>query len=272
MKAFPASPQEMLTSVWRHRGLIRSLVVREVAGRYRGSLFGILWSFFNPIFMLAVYTFFFSVVFRVRWQGGGESKAEFALVLFAGLIVFNFFAECVTRAPSLVLSNPNYVKRVAFPLEVLPWVGLGAAAFHLGASLVVWLVAYALLIGVPHASFLYLPLVVVPLSLLILGLSWVLASLGVYLRDVAQVVGVATTALMFLSPIFYAAEALPEQYRVLLMLNPLTPAVEQTRALLYWGTGPDLTLLAAYLAGTAVAAWLGFAWFQRTRKGFADVL
>jgi lipopolysaccharide transport system permease protein len=272
MKDFPASPQEMLGSAWRHRGLIRSLVVREVAGRYRGSLFGILWSFFNPIFMLAVYTFFFSVVFRVRWQGGGDSKAEFALVLFAGLIVFNFFAECVTRAPGLVLSNPNYVKRVAFPLEVLPWVGLGAAAFHTGVSLLVWLVAHALLIGVPHATFLLLPLVLLPLALLILGVSWILASLGVYLRDVSQVVGVATTALMFLSPIFYAAESLPEQYRVLLMLNPLTPAVEQVRAMLYWGTRPDLPLLAAYLAGTAVTAWLGFAWFQRTRKGFADVL
>jgi lipopolysaccharide transport system permease protein len=272
MKAFPASPRELMGSAWRHRGLIRSLVIREVAGRYRGSLFGILWSFFNPIFMLAVYTFFFSVVFRVRWQGGGESKAEFALVLFAGLIVFNFFSECITRAPALVLSNPNYVKRVAFPLEVLPWVGLGAAAFHLATSLIVWLIAYTLLIGPPHASFVFLPLVIVPLSLLILGVSWVLASLGVYLRDVAQVVGVATTALMFLSPIFYSAEALPEQYRMLLMLNPLTPAVEQVRAMLYWGTAPDFALLAAYLAGTAVVAWLGFAWFQRTRKGFADVL
>lgn len=262
----------MVASAWRHRGLIRTLVAREVVGRYRGSMLGILWSFFNPVLMLVVYTFFFSVVFQARWQGGVGSKVEFALVLFAGLLLFNFFSECVTRAPGLVVSNPNYVKRVAFPLEILPWIALGAAAFHLLIGVAVWLAAYALLVGVPHPTAALLPLIFAPMSLLVLGASWILASLGVYLRDVSQFIGVLVTALMFLSPIFYPVDALPEAYRPFLHLNPLTFAIEQSRELLYWGRLPDPLRLALYTAATALIAWLGFAWFQRTRKGFADVL
>jgi lipopolysaccharide transport system permease protein len=272
MQDFSISPRETVASLWRNRSLIRALVRREVVGRYRGSVMGILWSFFNPIFMLAVYTFVFSVVFKARWSGGSESKTEFALVLFAGLIVFNLFAECFNRAPGLILSNVNYVKRVVFPLEILPWVALGSAIFHALVSLSVWLIAYLLLFGVPHITILLLPLVILPLLLLIMGLSWGLASLGVYLRDVSQFIGIFTTVLLFLSPIFYPVSALPEQYRPLLLLNPLTPAIEQARQVLIWGNAPDLKILSMYLLCAALVAWLGFAWFQKTRKGFADVL
>ncbi|WP_426320986.1 ABC transporter permease [Pseudoduganella sp. R-43] len=272
MQNFSIAPAEMAGSVWRHRTLLRSLVQREVVGRYRGSFMGILWSFFNPVFMLLVYTFVFSVVFKARWQAGSASKTEFALVLFAGLIVFNLFAECVNRAPGLVLANVNYVKKVVFPLEILPWVGLGSALFHAAISLAVWLLAYALLFGVPHVTVLLLPLVLLPLLLLIIGLGLALASLGVYLRDVAQFIGIVTTVLMFLSPIFYPASALPEEYRHLLLLNPLTLVIEQARDVLFWGRVPDLATWAVYLLCSSVLAWLGFAWFQKTRKGFADVL
>ena len=245
---------------------------REVLGRYRGSVIGLLWSFFNPVFMLAVYTFVFSEVFKSRWSGGGESKTEFALVLFAGLIVFNLFVECINRAPGLILGNVNYVKKVVFPLEILPFVGLLAAIFHSVISLGVWLLAYMVLFGMPHLTALYLPFVLLPLVLLIMGLGWVLASLGVYLRDVGQFIGILTTVLMFLSPVFYPATALPEAYRHLLYLNPLTPVIEQTRAVLYFGVVPDFGLLGLHWLATAAIAWLGFAWFQKTRKGFADVL
>lgn len=272
MQNFSISPKDMAASLWRNRSLAKALVQREVVGRYRGSIMGILWSFFNPVFMLAVYTFVFSVVFKARWSGGSESKTEFALILFAGLIVFNLFAECFNRAPSLILSNVNYVKKVVFPLEILPWVALGSALFHALISLGVWLIAYLFLFGVPHITVLLLPLVILPLLLLIMGLTWALASLGVYLRDVSQFIGVLTTVLMFLSPIFYPASALPEQYRHLLLLNPLTPAIEQARDVLFWGKVPNMTILLVYLLGAALAAWLGFAWFQKTRKGFADVL
>lgn len=272
MQQFSISPKEMCASFWRNRNLIKNLVMREVIGRYRGSVMGILWSFINPILMLIVYTFVFSVVFKTRWNNGSDSKTEFALVLFAGLIVFNFFTECITRAPGLILANVNYVKKVVFPLEILPLVSVGSALFHSAVSLVVWLLAYTIIFGVPHATVLLMPLVILPLLLFTIGISWVLASLGVFLRDVAQFMGIITTVLMFLSPIFYPATALPEKYQHWLSINPMTPAIEQARAFLYWGSAPDLQMAAIYLAASSAIAWLGFAWFQKTRKGFADVI
>ncbi len=272
MQDFSISPGEMISGFWRNRSLILALIKREVVGRYRGSFFGIFWSFFNPLFMLAVFTFVFSVVFKARWGDGSDSKTEFALVLFAGLIVFNLFAECINRAPGLILANVNYVKKVVFPLEILPLVALGSAMFHAIISLGVWLSAYFLLFGLPHVTVLLLPLVFMPLALLIMGLSWMLASLGVYLRDVSQFVGILTTVLMFLSPIFYPASALPETYRSFLWLNPLAPAIEQTRNVLFWGKIPGLAMLGVYFLVALFIAWVGFAWFQKTRKGFADVL
>ncbi|MFN7834381.1 MAG: ABC transporter permease [Burkholderiaceae bacterium] len=272
MQVFSAAPGSAVRSLWQHRSLIRALIKREVVGRYQGSVMGIVWSFLNPLFMLGVYTFVFSVVFKARWGGGEGSKTEFALVLFAGLIVFNLFAECVTRAPNLILAHANYVKKVVFPLEILPVVSLGAAFFHAAISLLVWLVFYVLLFGWPQPSALLLPLIFAPLMLMTLGASWALASLGVYLRDVGQLIGLVMTVLMFLSPIFYPLSALPVAYQPLLALNPLAPAIEWARTVLYWGQMPDIRLLGVYWALTALTAWGGYAWFQKTRKGFADVL
>lgn len=262
----------MAGSLWRNRSLIMALCKREIAGRYRGSFLGMFWSFFHPVFMLAVYTFVFSVVFQARWGSGSESKTEFALVLFAGLIVFNLFAECANRAPGLVLSNANYVKKVVFPLEVLPWVTMGAALFHASISLIVWILAYVFLLGVPHLTVLYVPLVILPLCFFIMGMSWALASLGVYFRDVSHIVGIVTTVLMFLSPIFYPVTALPEKFQQLLLLNPLMPALEQVRRVLFFGHAPDWPLLGGYFLIMFCVAWAGFSWFQKTRKGFADVI
>lgn len=272
MRDFPATPIEMIVSLWRNRSLIHASVKREVLGRYRGSALGILWSFFNPLFMLTIYTFVFSEVFKARWSTGSESKGEFALVLFAGLIIFSFFAECINRAPGLILCNPNYVKKVVFPLEIIPFTGLLSATYHMLISLVVWLVAYIFLSGIPHATVLLLPLVILPFAFFIMGLSWALASLGVFLRDVSQFIGVLVTTLMFLSPIFYPASALPENYRKIVYLSPLTFVIEATRDILYWGKLPNLTVLAIFWLIAGLIAWLGFAWFQKTRKGFADVI
>ena len=272
MRKFPATPIEMVASLWRNRSLIHASVKREVLSRYRGSSLGLLWSFLNPLFMLTIYTFVFSEVFKARWSAGSESKTEFALVLFAGLIVFNMFAECINRAPSLILANPNYVKKVVFPLEILPFVGLLSAAFHALISLGVWLVAYFMFFGLPYATVLLLPLILLPFSLFIIGVSWALASLGLFLRDVSQFIGIVVTTLMFLSPVFYPATSLPKAYRDILLFNPLTPVIEMTRDVLYWGKQPDFTVLAFYWLATGAVAWLGFVWFQKTRKGFADVL
>lgn len=262
----------MLVSLWANRSLIKTLTVREILGRYRGSAMGILWSFFNPVLMLCVYTFVFSVVFKARWNPSSESRTEFALVLFAGLLVFNLFAECIGKAPTLILNNPNYVKKVVFPLDVLAWVNLGAALFHFGVSLAVWLLAYLVLFGMPHASVLWLPMVILPFALLVLGLSWLLASLGVYLRDIGQFVGIVISVLMFMSPIFYPASALPQNWQKLLLLNPITPTIEMVRTILYTGSPPNLAHWAITMLVGCIMAAGGYAWFQKTRKGFADVL
>ena len=272
MQNHSPSPKEMVASLWRNRTLIRSLVYREVVGRYQGSILGIAWSLVTPILMLLVYTFIFSVVFQARWNTDGDSRTEFALILFAGLMVFNLFAECVTRAPSLVLDNVNYVKKVVFPLEILPWIIMGSALFHFVVSLGVWLFAYGALIGMPHWTAFFGILIVAPFTLFVMGISWALASLGVYLRDIRQVVGIAVQALIFLTPIFYPASILPENIQFLIYINPLTPVVELMRDVVCWGRLPSLEIWVAGSVASVIVAMLGFAWFQKTRKGFADVI
>jgi lipopolysaccharide transport system permease protein len=270
------NPKHIFTSLWQYRVLIKHMVLREVASRYKGSLLGLMWSVINPILMLAVYTFFFSVVFQSRWSGAGhagsDSKFEFAIVLYAGLLVFNLFSECISRAPSLILSNANYVKKVIFPLEVLPWVALGSALFHVLIGFGVILV-FIVLAGMPlHASAVLFPLVLLPLVPMIMGLCWLLSSVGVFFRDIGQIIGMALTALMFLSPIFYPTSALPESLQSLLYWNPLTFVIEQSRNVLIWGTLPDFGGLLVYSAVSLCVAWLGLLAFKAMRSGFADVL
>jgi len=272
MNNFSTSPREMVSSLIRNKELVYTLVKREISSKYRGSILGILWSFLHPVFMLAIYTFVFSVVFKARWGSGSESKTEFALVLFAGLIVFNLFAECINRAPSLILSHANYVKKVVFPLEILPLVALGAALFQALVSLSVWLIFYLLIFGIPHKTVWLFPMILTPILFITMGFSWLLASLGVYLRDINQLVTISTTVLMFLSPIFYPISSLPIKYQHFLQLSPLTPAIEGIRDVLFWGNLPGIWTYSLYLVICIILSWLGFAWFQKLRTGFADVL
>lgn len=272
MHKFQMSPLQIISSLVSHRRLIWVMTRREVIGRYRGSVMGILWSFLNPVLMLAVYTFVFSVVFKARWGGGSGSKTEFAVVLFAGMIVYSLFSECVNRAPALILANVSYVKKVVFPLEILPWISLGSALFHAAISLVVWLAFYLMVNSSLHWTVLLLPLVIFPLVMFTMGISWFLAALGVYLRDVGQTVGIITTILMFLSPVFFPVASLPEEYRPLIYANPLTFIIEQARDVLVWGKQPDWPMLGLYTLVSVIVSWLGFMWFQKTRRGFADVL
>ncbi len=260
-------------SFWGNRLLIAQMIRREVVGRYRGSVLGIIWSFFNPLFMLAVYTFVFSVVFKARWGvPGGESKVQFAVLLFVGMIVHGLMAEVLNRAPALIQNNTNFVKRVVFPLEILPIVSLGSALFHTVISLSVLLIVFAFFNGFVHWTSLLIPFVWFPLILTTLGLSWFLASLGVFLRDVGQIIGIITTVMLFLAPVFYPLEAIPEKYQIWIMANPLTFIIEQSREVLIWGRLPDWYGLLFYLLFSLGTLWGGFWWFQRTRKGFADVL
>jgi len=263
----------MLSSIWGNWQLIIQMTQREVIGRYKGSVMGLLWSFLNPLFMLTVYTFVFSVVFKARWGGGeNETRAQFAVILFAGIIVHSLFAEVLNRAPGLILGNVNYVKKVVFPLEILPVISLGAALFHCLISVLVLLAAQLLLSHEITWTVVLLPVVLMPLAILTLGLAWLLASLGVYLRDVGQTIGIITTVMLFLSPVFFPVTALPEHLRPMMMLNPLTFIIEQSREVLIWGHLPNWHGLALYTMAAIASAWLGYAWFQMTRRGFADVL
>lgn len=269
----PISPQSLIGSLWRHRRLIFQMAKREVVGRYKGSVIGLLWSFLNPVFMLAMYTFVFSVVFKARWgAGNAETRSQFALVLFVGMIVHSLFAEVLNRAPALILGNVSYVKKIVFPLEVLPVISMGAALFHGMVSLLVLLIAFAMMNGHLYwTAILVLP-VLLPLVLLTLGLAWALASLGVFLRDVGQTIGLALIVLMYFAPVFYPVSALPAELRPWLMMNPITFPIEQARAVIILGQQPDWQGLLVYSLVAALVAWVGYAWFQTTRKGFANVL
>ncbi|TPK22387.1 ABC transporter permease [Mesorhizobium sp. B2-5-9] len=257
--------------------LVFSLVRREVAGRYRGSALGLLWSLLNPLFMLAVYTFVFGVVMKSRWtipdqQSATHSTGEFAIVLFCGLIVFQFFADVTSASPGLIVANSNYVKKIVFPVQVLPVVSAGAALFHAAVNLLVLFVfAYVVFDRIPLTVFLA-PVVFAPLVVLVLGIAWILASIGVYFRDMNQIVSPLVTATLFLSPVFFQRAALPAWLQPWLSLNPLTIPVENFRNVVVFGVLPDWAALGSYsLVGIAIA-FLGYQFFQKTRKGFADVL
>lgn len=264
---------EMCQSLQRNRQLIFKMTRRDVVGRYSGSMLGLAWSFFNPLLMLVIYTFVFSVVFKSRWGAGvGESKTDYAMLLFTGMIVHGLFAECVNRAPTLILANVNYVKKVIFPLEILPWVALGSALFHAIISLVVLLLLQLLLNQNMPWTVVLFPLVLLPLILATMGFTWFLASLGVYVRDIGQITGIFTTALLFLSCVFYPLSSLPEKYQHLMKLNPLAYIIVESRNTLIFGRIPDFREWAIYMLIGFIVAWLGFVWFQRSRGGFADVI
>lgn len=268
------SPRSLLRNLWHNRNLILQLIRRDVIGRYSGSVFGLAWSFFNPLVLLAVYAFVFTVAFKAQWAGAGQTqgKGHFAIMLFVGMVVHGFFAECLARAPGVIVGNANYVKKVIFPLEVLPVVAVGSALFHMFISLIVLLVGVLALRQSLPATALLTPLILLPLFLFAQGVTWLLAALGVYLRDIAHSTSLLATVLSFVSPVFYPASALPAPYSQLLYLNPLTWIMETTRAVLVQGTAPHWGQWLVAISTSALVCWLGYWSFQRSRAGFADVL
>lgn len=262
-----------IKSIYQNRILIKQFIIREVSERYKGSYLGILWSFITPLIMLTIYTFVFSVVFKSKWgtTGAETSKLEFAMVLFAGLIVFNIFAEVVSKAPTLISSNPNYVKKVVFPLEILSIVSLGSALFH---AMISWGILTLVIIftGNINWTIILLPIILIPFCLITLGISWFLASLGVYIKDVGQIISLIITGLMFLSPIFYSVSTIPEEFKFIYWLNPVTYIVEDARRVIIWGELPHWDWLGIGVIIGILVASLGYFWFKQTRKGFADVI
>lgn len=253
--------------------LLSELTKRDVLTRYRGSVLGVFWSLATPLLMLAVFTFVFGSVFKVKWGQQTElPKSELALILFSGLVVFNLFAESVTRAPTAITQNANYVKKIVFPLELLPLVNIGAALFHTAISLIVLLGGQLLIMGTIPPTAALVPIVLLPMLLTTIGICWAVAAIGVFVRDVGQTIGLIITALMFLSPIFYPLSALSPTARSIISLNPMAWPIEDVRSVLILGNMPDWPSYSVSLALGFVIAWIGLVIFQKTRKGFADVV
>lgn len=276
MNPHAAQPTSLISlgkSIWINRQLIRKLAWREVVERYKGSVLGLFWSFINPVLMLIVYTFVFSIVFQAKWGvGNDENKTSFALILFVGLILHGLLAEVFNRAPNLILNNVNYVKKVIFPLELLPVISLATAFFNSAISIIVLLIASVMVNGYLPWTIIFIPLVILPLATLVLGFAWILAALGVFVRDVSQTIGIITTVMLFMAPVFFPLSAMPEKYHPFILVNPLTFIIEQAREVLIFGRLPNWSGLAVYMLIAFGVAWFGYVWFQKTRKGFADVL
>lgn len=256
----------------RHRSLVFEMTRRDVQGRYRGASFGLLWSLISPFLMLIVYTIAFGYILKARWPGTEGNNADFAMLLFLGLIVHGFFAECLTRAPTLILGNANLVKKIVFPLDVLPWTVVLSALFHAFTNVLVFIALNLLLRSEIHTTSLLLPIVFAPLALVALGTVWLLSALGVFIRDIGQITGVLATAMLFLSSAIVPVKTLPDRYQTVFHYNPLTFVIDQAREVAFFGASPDWSGLGLYAAGALAFAYAGFAVFQKTRRGFADVL
>jgi lipopolysaccharide transport system permease protein len=268
-----ANPLVFVGDLWARRDLIRQLAWREITGRYRSSALGVVWSLLTPLVSLLLYTFVFGVVFKARWPGGrADNLSEYGLLLFAGITAFSIFSETVTRAPGLITGAPNYVKKVVFPLEILPVTIVWSALFHAGISVLLLVVGTWIFMGTVSQTLWLLPIVLLPVTCLSLGLGWMLASLGTYLRDIGHTVGLVTQVLFFTTPIFYAVESVPASLRGLIRLNPLTPTVENMRRVSVLGQWPDWQAFGVSLTVGLVVLCLGHAWFALTKRGFADVL
>jgi lipopolysaccharide transport system permease protein len=268
------NPVAMARNLWSYRELALQMAKRDIQGRYRAARLGLLWSVLNPLVLLAIYTFVFTEVFRVRWNDNStESRGMFALTMFCGMLLFNLFSEVVTRAPQMVVANPNYVKKIVFPLEIFIVSGLLSGIFNMLIGYVVWFIGWGVVVREwPHVSVLWFPLVIVPVCLTSAGLSWLLASLGVFVRDVGQAVILAVQVLFFATPIFYPIERVPQRFRRVLELNPLTHAIEDVRQVLMHDGSPNWHWWLVSTGAAAVLAVLGYAFFMKSKRAFADVI
>ena len=266
------SPFSFAESGWRHRRLIVRLARRKIEARYRGSVLGVAWAVIQPLFVLGLYTFVFSVVFGARWTLPQGGETPFSVIFFSGLLLYTLFAECANEAPQLMAAHRTYIKQARFPTEILSWVVLLSSLFNFAIGMVLLAALYVVLLGAPPLTSLYLPLVVAPVLLAALGMTWILSSLGVFLRDISQLVAVLTLALLFLSPVFYSVSVVPDGIRPYYQANPLAWVLEMARGLLFFGTAPDWIVWGVLMISGWLMAWLGYLWFMRTKKAFADVL
>jgi lipopolysaccharide transport system permease protein len=270
------NPLAMWANLWSKRSLIWQFAARDVAARNRGSALGIFWTLLHPLIMLGVYTFVFAIVWEAKWVGAPDEKTStFALAMFCGLVMFEVFSASVNNAPGVIVNNPNFVKKVIFPLEVLPVASLLASLLLMCISLMVLLTANLLLRGTLSPALWALPLVILPILLWAAGCSFFVASLGVFLRDMRTIVPVVVQIFFFMTPILYPAARMskaPAWVQTVLSMNPLAGVFESARQVALFGGSPDWRALAIALASGLVVMQLGYAFFMKSKRGFADVL
>jgi lipopolysaccharide transport system permease protein len=260
------------SSAWTNRSLIAQMAKREVLGRYKGANFGVLWSLISPFLLLVVYTFAFGTVMRGHWPQVEAGDTSFSIVLFSGLIVHGLLADVLNRSPNLVTAHTNLVKRVIFPVEILPWALLISSCFHTAANVLVFVLLRFVMDGRFDLTIVLLPIVLLPLAVLTLGIAWFLSALSVYVKDLNQLIGVVSIALLFLSSAMMPLDSVPEQYRWVFLANPLTFIIDQSRAVMLWGVMPNWSDLLLYLVAASGFAYGGLAFFKAASKGFSDVL
>lgn len=257
-----------------HGGLLMQLWRRDIHARYRGSMLGIFWAVLTPLFMLAIYTFVFGMVFKAKWgtAPGGDSPVDFAIILYSGLMLHGLLSETLGRATSIIIQHQNYVKKVVFPLEILPVLVVLSSLFMFAIQFILLIIAMLFLGQAIPLTIIFTPLVLAPFLILCFGVSWFMASIGVYIRDVSHFIGLVITLLLFLSPIFYPINAIPESFQIWIYLNPLTIIIEQLRAVVIYGEAPNWMVLGLYSAASSIVAIMGYIFFVKTRKGFNDIV
>ncbi|HEY0100260.1 MAG TPA: ABC transporter permease [Pyrinomonadaceae bacterium] len=272
------SAQDSRRLVWRplwelpgRAELIRALVRRELAARYRGSALGVLWAMLTPAVMISIYTFIFAGIFGARFGERGTAW-DYALYLFCALLPWTAFQDSLQVSSNVIVAHANLVKRVVFPLEALPVAQVMAALTTQMLGTIVLLLATLIIQRELHLTLLWLPVVVLPQLVLMLGAAWLVASLGVFLRDTGQVVSLLVVAWMFLTPIIYPEQIVPVRYQGFINANPFTPLVRNYRRIILEGVAPDWRGLAYFTLFALVVFILGYWWFAKTRKNFADVI
>lgn len=272
IESYKASLTDVFRPLTRHTHLLLQLSKRGIQSRYRGSVLGMFWSLLTPLLMLLVYSFVFSVVFKAKWDHPGAEAANFGVILFSGMIIHALFAEPMVLSSTSITGNTQYVKKVVFPLELMAWSTALVASFQALISFFI-LIVFMLFSGMAiQPTLLLFPVIVAPLILFTVGLGWILSSLTVFIRDIAQLVGIVSTIALFISPVFYPVERLPLVWQSIIYLNPISYIVDQMRRIAIYGEMPDWAGLGIYTLISLLVAWLGLMLFQRLRAGFADVL
>lgn len=247
-------------------------ILRDLQSRYKNSWGGLLWLVIQPVILLSIYTVVFQQILGVKWGAQNSSSIDFALNLYLGIAVFNIFSESIQAAPAVLRNHSNLIKKVRFPIRILPAIPVGTALCDAALGLVVWQVIYIIVLGTPPISVLYLPLVLLPLILFVMGLCWIVASLSAYMRDFTQIVRFVVTALLFLSPIFFPLQSMPQDWQWILAFNPLAIEIEMLRGIMIGGIAPLWDSYIGFLILSLLVYGAGFYWFELTSDGFVDVL